>query len=139
MQEPQESHRIAVKCILRHLKFKSDHTFSIYYFSSTQLMTYSDSDWAGCMTDVQRLDIVHFLFEIYSHGVRKRRQTESEYKALTNAYEELIWIHSLLCKLGIQLPYSLVLHYDNIGATYLTLNPIFHARTKHIAIDYHFV
>jgi len=46
---------------------------------------------------------------------------------------------SLLCKLGIQLPYSLVLHYDNIGATYLTLNPIFHARTKHIAIDYHFV
>jgi hypothetical protein len=68
-----------------------------------------------------------------------RLSTESEYKALANASAELVWIQALLYELGQHFQHPLILHCDNIGATYLSSNPMFHARTKHIAIDYHFV
>jgi hypothetical protein len=45
----------------------------------------------------------------------------------------------LLRELGINQSRSPTLWCDNIGATYLAVNPIFHRRSKHIEVDYHFV
>jgi hypothetical protein len=58
---------------------------------------------------------------------------------MANATAELIWLQSLLDELGVRRPKAARLWCDNLGATYLFANPIFHARTKHIEIDYHFV
>jgi hypothetical protein len=45
----------------------------------------------------------------------------------------------LLKELGVTQRRAPVPWCDNLGATYLTANPIFHVRTKHIEIDFHFV
>jgi hypothetical protein len=45
----------------------------------------------------------------------------------------------LIRELGVSLKERPCLWCDNLGATYLSANPVFHARTKHIEIDYNFV
>ncbi|GJU75847.1 integrase [Tanacetum coccineum] len=64
---------------------------------------------------------------------------EAEYKALVDTVAELTWLQALLNELGIHSSSTRILWCVNLGATYLSANPIFHARTKHIEINYHFV
>ena len=45
----------------------------------------------------------------------------------------------MLTDLRVPIAHSPILWCDNIVATYLTSNPLFHARTKHIEIDFHYV
>jgi hypothetical protein len=68
-----------------------------------------------------------------------RSSTEAEYKAITNTTAEIIWIQTLLRELGVSSPPAASLWCDNLRVTYLSTNHVFHARTKHIEVDYHFV
>ncbi|KAE8691460.1 RNA-binding KH domain-containing protein [Hibiscus syriacus] len=68
-----------------------------------------------------------------------RSSTEAEYRSVAATTSELNWICSLLTKLGITLPTPHVIYCDNVGATYLCSNSVFHSRMKHVALDYHFI
>jgi len=68
-----------------------------------------------------------------------RLSTKVEYKSVANAIAELLWIQYLLRDLDVRLSSPPKLWCDNIGATYLAANPVFHARTKHVEINFYFV
>ena len=51
----------------------------------------------------------------------------------------MVWLKSLLNEVGISLSTAPIIWSDNLSATYMTANPIFHSRTKHMEIDFHFV
>ncbi|XP_034886747.1 uncharacterized protein [Populus alba] len=68
-----------------------------------------------------------------------RSSVESEYCSLSHASAESTWLAYLLYELGACIQFPILLHCDNLSATYMASNPIFHARTKHIGLDYHFV
>jgi hypothetical protein len=68
-----------------------------------------------------------------------RSSTEAEYKAIANVAAEIMWIQTLLDELDIPHPPTASVCCDNLESTYLSANPVFHVRTKHIEVGYHFV
>jgi hypothetical protein len=62
--------------------------------------------------------------------------------ALTQATKEAIWLRFLLSEIMDhqfkKLP-SITIFADNQGCIALTHNPEYHARTKHVDIQYHFI
>nr|GEX73138.1 retrovirus-related Pol polyprotein from transposon TNT 1-94 [Tanacetum cinerariifolium] len=64
--------------------------------------------------------------------------TEAEYIALTEAVKEAIWLKGLLEELGVELN-RVTVNCDNQGAIHLSRNHVFHERTKHINVQYHFI
>ncbi|CAL9026864.1 unnamed protein product [Prunus brigantina] len=119
MHTPTDTHFAAVKRVLRYLAGTLTH--GIHFTSSdVHLQAYSDADWAGDSTV-------------------SRSSTEAEYRALAITAAELSWLRQILRDLHIVLDRPPVLWCDNISALALASNPVFHARTKHIEIDFHFI
>lgn len=50
---------------------------------------------------------------------------------------EIIWLRGLLAKLDFSETDPTPLHVDNTSAIQITVNPVYHERTKHIEVDCH--
>ena len=132
--------------VLRYLAGTPDVALHFKPSSRFDLQAYSDADWAGNPDDRKSTSgyCVFLAGNLISWSSKKqhvvaRSSTESEYRSLALATAEIIWIQSLLQELGVRLAGCPVLWCDNIGARSLASNPVYHARTKHIELDIHFV
>ncbi|MCO5572234.1 hypothetical protein L7F22_025987 [Adiantum nelumboides] len=64
--------------------------------------------------------------------------TEVEYVAASEASKELIGLARFVSNLGISTK-TPTLHCDSQSAIMLAKNPMFHAKTKHMLVKYHFI
>ncbi|GKE58730.1 ribonuclease H-like domain-containing protein [Tanacetum coccineum] len=114
MHDPREPHFSALKRILRYVRGTLDYGLRLFSSSTTDLVTYSDTDWAGCPTT---------------------RSAEAEYRGVA----ETCWLCNLLRELHTPLTSAMLVYCDNVSAVYLSSNPVKHQHMKHIEMDIHFV
>ncbi|KAK0580290.1 hypothetical protein LWI29_000376 [Acer saccharum] len=146
MHKPTTTHWNAVKRVLRYLRGSLAHGLLLSRSSPLNLHAFADADWAGDPDD-RRSTTAYIVFlgstpiswsSKKQHTVA-RSSTEAEFRAIASATAELNWLGHLLQELQLKVPATPVIYCDNVGATYVCANPIFHSRMKHVAIDFFFV
>ncbi|GKF50124.1 hypothetical protein Tco_0143375, partial [Tanacetum coccineum] len=64
--------------------------------------------------------------------------TEAEYITSSHCYGQVLWIQNQMFDYGFNFMQTKI-HVDNESAICVVKNPIYHSKTKHIKIQYHFI
>nr|GFA09954.1 NBS-containing resistance-like protein [Tanacetum cinerariifolium] len=146
MHDPRNPYFTALKRILRYVRGTINHGLQLHISSTSQLIAYTDVDWAGCpVTRRSTFRYCVFLGDNLLSWSAKQQVTlshssaEAKYQGVTNVVAETAWIWNLLLELHAPLSTATLIYCDNVSAVYLSTNPVQHQRTKHIEIDIYFV
>ncbi|KAK8933850.1 hypothetical protein KSP39_PZI015291 [Platanthera zijinensis] len=147
LTKPSSDHLIIAKRVPRYL-IGTKEMGLLYEKEEEALLTgYTDSDWGGDKEDRKSTSGYVFLLgsKAISWSSRKQKivalsSAEAEFVAACSAACEGIWLQKLLKDLSpsrAEVPVRI--WCDNIAAIGIGKNPVFHNRTKHIDLRYHFL
>jgi hypothetical protein len=143
--EPRRVHLVAAKHVMRYLQgtldcglnYNGDHDF--------RLSGYIDSDWAGSVSDRKSTSgCFNMGSAMISWQSRKQfsiapSTAEEKYIVACSANCEAIWLRKLLTGLfDLEMEATMIL-CDNQSCIKMTENHVFHDKSKHIEIRYHYI
>jgi hypothetical protein len=144
MVKPTKLFWKASKHVLRYLKGTSEYGLWYRYTDEVKLHGFTDAYWEGSLTD--RKNTSGGIFSIRSTTVSwyNRKQisvalssAEAEYMVASQAACEAIWMRKILVGLFVSHLDPIVIYCDNQSCIKLSINLVFHDRSKHIDIRYH--
>ena len=118
---------------------------SVLWWVKTKPRRFTDADWAGDLDSRKSTSGYLFTFAGGAVSWQSKLQkcvalstTEAEYIAANEAGKEVIWLKNYLNELGVKQA-DYVIHCDSQSAIYLSRNSMYHSRTKHIDLRYHWI
>jgi hypothetical protein len=146
MESPTTEHLAAVKHLLRYIAGTRNLGCRYARGGDRHLTGFSDSDWAGDVDDRKSTSGVLFrlggspiTWQSSKQRVIALSTCEAEYIAAATAACQAIWLHRLLADMSGKGGRPTTIFIDNKSAIQLCKNLVFHDRSKHIEVRYHFI
>ena len=113
---------------------------------SNALVGYSDSDWGRDLLTRRSTGGYCFFLNgcVISWRVRAQKSvalstSEAELMALCDATKHAVWLRRLLAEMGFGQQLPTVMYEDNQGSIAMVQHDVFHDRSKHMDLRYHYV
>ena len=144
MPNPSKQHYEAVKWMLRYL-YGTTKKCLHFRRSELKLEGYVDVDFANEIDNWK--STIGYVFTLGTTAINWISQLQKivilctikvKYVTITKVSKEMIWLQSLLAKLGFKQDMN-VLHSNSQSAIHLAKYSAFHSRTNYITLCYHFI
>jgi hypothetical protein len=146
MVEPRKVHWIIENHVLKYLRGIVEYGLRYLGGDGVEVQGYTDSYWEGSVVDQKRTPRCCFSLGSIVITWFSKNQTsielnsvKVEYMVVSKARCEAIWLHKFLTGLFGQELEPMVIYCNNHTCIKLSKNPVFHDRSKHIDIIYHFI
>ncbi|KAH9658123.1 retrovirus-related pol polyprotein from transposon RE1 [Citrus sinensis] len=143
---PTMQHLMACKRVLKYLKEIQDYGLKFVKDGDLKITSFTNADWGSDLDDRKSIGAycVYLGNNLISRSSKKqtvvtKSSSKSEYRALASTASEIAWLKSLFLEMEVCCVERPTIWCDNMSATELAKNHVFHSRTKHIEIDVHFI